>query len=251
MQHEEPLASRILLVRHAMTVVDAGRSSREWDLEEGAWRDVLSLAAHLGPFNVDGIITSPERKAVATAGIIATELRLPVVADPALHEQGGEAVPWIRSERVFREAVARHFAWPTGVVLGNESSDDAVKRFGAGVQRARARYRFPLLVGHGRVMSGFIARIADTEPMEVWDARCVRCGVPEQDMATYWREGNAMTTSARLAAAISSGMIPAIVAFVVLIVADSSVNAAIVAALIIWIGLAAAMWVRFGRRGHV
>lgn len=60
-----------------------------------------------------------------------------------------------------------------------------------------------------------------------------------------------MTTSARLAAAISSGMIPAIVAFVVLIVADSSVDAAIVASLIIWIGLAAVMWIRFGRRGHV
>jgi hypothetical protein len=60
-----------------------------------------------------------------------------------------------------------------------------------------------------------------------------------------------MTTSARLAAAISSGLIPAIVAFVVLIVADSSVDAAIVAALIIWIGLAAVMWIRFGRRGHV
>ncbi len=168
MQHEEPLESRILVVRHAKPVVDAGRPSREWDLAESTRDDVLSLAARLGPFDVDGIITSPERKAVATAGIIATELRLAVVEDPAMHEQGGEAVPWIGSESAFHEAVARHFARPAEVVLGNESSDDAVKRFGAGVERARAHYRFPLLVGHGRVMSGFIARITDTHPMQVW-----------------------------------------------------------------------------------
>jgi broad specificity phosphatase PhoE len=168
MPPEEPLAPRIVLVRHAKPMVDPGRPSHEWDLEDGAWEDVVSLAAHLGPFDVDGIITSPERKAVATAGIIATELRLPVVVEPALHEQGSQAVPWVGSERVFREAVARHFARPREVVLGNESSDDAVKRFCAGVERARACYRFPLLVGHGRVMSGFIAPIAETRPMEIW-----------------------------------------------------------------------------------
>lgn len=60
-----------------------------------------------------------------------------------------------------------------------------------------------------------------------------------------------MTTSVRLAAAISSGLIPAIVAFAVLMVVESDLNAALVTALIIWIVLAVVMWVRFGRGGHV
>lgn len=60
-----------------------------------------------------------------------------------------------------------------------------------------------------------------------------------------------MTTSVRLAAAVASGLMPAIVAFVVLAIVDDDVNAALVTALIIWIGLAVVMWIRFGRRGHV
>ena len=60
-----------------------------------------------------------------------------------------------------------------------------------------------------------------------------------------------MTTATRLAAAITSGLVPAIVAFVVLAVVDDDVNAALVTALIIWIGLAIVMWIRFGRCGHV
>lgn len=60
-----------------------------------------------------------------------------------------------------------------------------------------------------------------------------------------------MTTSVRLAAAVASGLMPAIVAFVVLMVVESDLSAALVTALIIWAGLAVVMWVRFGRRGHV
>ena len=60
-----------------------------------------------------------------------------------------------------------------------------------------------------------------------------------------------MTTSARLAAAIASGLMPAIVAFVVLMVVGSNLNTALVAGLIIWVGLALMMWVRFGRSGQV
>jgi hypothetical protein len=59
-----------------------------------------------------------------------------------------------------------------------------------------------------------------------------------------------MTGASRAAAAISAGVLPAIVAFLVLIVVDGDRTAALVTALIVWIGLSAAMWVRFGRPGR-
>jgi hypothetical protein len=59
-----------------------------------------------------------------------------------------------------------------------------------------------------------------------------------------------MTTSARLAAAITSGLFPAIVAFVVLMVIDGDVNASLITAVIIWLGMTAVMWVRFGKRSR-
>ena len=56
----------------------------------------------------------------------------------------------------------------------------------------------------------------------------------------------ALTGSPRLAAAISAGLVPAIVAFFVLYVIDGDLTASLVTAAIVWAGLSAVMWVRFG-----
>ena len=57
-----------------------------------------------------------------------------------------------------------------------------------------------------------------------------------------------MTTSSRAVAAITAGLMPAIVAFVVLMVIDGDVTASLVTAIIVWLGMTAVMWVRFGKR---
>lgn len=57
-----------------------------------------------------------------------------------------------------------------------------------------------------------------------------------------------MTGAPRMAAAITAGVTPAIVAFVVLLVVDGEWPAALVTALIVWVALSAVMWARFGRR---
>lgn len=168
MAREESLAPRIVLVRHAKPVVDPQCPAHDWGLVEGAEENLLSLVARLRPLDVDGIITSPERKAAATARIIAIELGLGVVEEPALREQGGEYVPWIGTKHGFRAAVGGHFARPEEAMLGNESSTEAVERFITAIERARARYHLPLLVTHGRVMSGFLARVLDTYAVSVW-----------------------------------------------------------------------------------
>jgi len=59
-----------------------------------------------------------------------------------------------------------------------------------------------------------------------------------------------METSPRVAAAISSGFVPAVVAFVVLWIIDRDVMAALVTALIIWVGMSVVMWYRFGKRAR-
>lgn len=57
----------------------------------------------------------------------------------------------------------------------------------------------------------------------------------------------AMAGPPRLGAAVSAGLVPAIVAFIVLFVIDRDVVAALVTAAIVWIGLSIVMWVRFGK----
>ena len=168
MKLEKSLAPRLVLVRHAEPVVDPQRLAHEWQLADGAEKEALSLAAQLRSLGVDGIMTSPERKAAATAEVIAIVLGLELGEETLLREQGGESVPWFESGSAFRTAVADHFSRPDEVVLGNESSNEAVERFATAVERARSRYRFPLLVAHGRIMSGFAGRVIDTHPMDFW-----------------------------------------------------------------------------------
>ena len=58
-----------------------------------------------------------------------------------------------------------------------------------------------------------------------------------------------MTTSSRLVAAVTAGLMPAIVAFVVLMVIEGDVTASLVTAVIVWLGMTAVMWMRFKKRG--
>jgi len=57
-----------------------------------------------------------------------------------------------------------------------------------------------------------------------------------------------VTTSTRAAAAITSGLMPAIVAFVVLMFIDGDLTASLITGIIVWVGMTAVMWVRFGKR---
>lgn len=57
-----------------------------------------------------------------------------------------------------------------------------------------------------------------------------------------------MTRSSRAIAAVTAGFLPALVAFVVLLLIDSDWPAALISSLIIGIGLSIVMWIRFGKR---
>jgi len=168
MGKERPAATRIVLVRHALPVIDPGRPAREWVLDGGAAASVTRLADALRDMEVDGILTSPEPKASGTARLIASELGLAVTEDSGLREQGGDRLPWFSDPEDFFAAVAEHFARPHNAVLGAESSTGAVNRFAAAIDRACADCRFPVVVTHGRVMCGYIGRVLGTDPMVTW-----------------------------------------------------------------------------------
>lgn len=157
----------IVLVRHARPVIDPGRPPGEWGLDEGYAADLASFAETLRPLGIDGVVTSPEPKAVGTARAIVDALTVPMSEDDDLREQGNGPIPWF-SDDEFRRVVAEHFRRPDEIVLGAESSADAGRRFAAAVERARARFRFPALVSHGRVMCGYLAGVLERDPTPIW-----------------------------------------------------------------------------------
>jgi broad specificity phosphatase PhoE len=159
---------RVLLVRHAQPVIVPDRPAGEWVLADQASEAVRLLAKGMRGLNPDGVVASPEPKALGTAHILATGLGLPLDEDKALREQGRDSIPWIEGEAEFRAAVSDHFLRSGAVVFGDESSSDAVSRFAAAVERALAVHRFPVLVTHGRIMCGYIGRVLGRDPMDFW-----------------------------------------------------------------------------------
>jgi broad specificity phosphatase PhoE len=139
-----------------------------WVLEPSAAGRVARLAKQIQTLGGDGVVASPEPKALETGKIIADELGVSLWVDPDLREQGGEQVPWIEPVEEFQAAVAEHFSRPTDVVLGVESSSAAVDRFEMAVNRARMRRRCPVLVSHGRIICGYMARAVGIDPMSIW-----------------------------------------------------------------------------------
>lgn len=160
-------ARKLVLVRHALPVIVQDRPPEEWSLHDDAAADVECLAGELRRQGIDGIVTSPEPKAIGTAHLIATKLDIPVTEDDALREQGGGSVPWLEGE-AFGRTVAEHFARPDEAVFGTETSNAAADRFAIGVDRACRQYTLPAIVTHGRVMCAWLRRAVGRDPMEIW-----------------------------------------------------------------------------------
>lgn len=166
---DEDVTPRLVLIRHARPVIDPARPAGVWPLADDARDSVIWLAEVIAPLAADGIVSSPEPKALDTARLIATHSDLPLRENTSLREQGGDTIPWFPEPDRFRAAVREHFSRADEAVFGNESSADATARFAGAVERARARYRVPVLVTHGRVMCGYLGATFGVDPFEIWE----------------------------------------------------------------------------------
>jgi broad specificity phosphatase PhoE len=183
-------AESVVLVRHAKPIIDPNRRAGEWAIDKDASGDVLRFTESFRELRADGIVSSPEPKALGTARLIADALDLSVREDADLREQGNDVVPWFDEPADFRRAVAEHFRRSSEVVFGSESSEEAVDRFAAAVSDARSRSALPIIVSHGRVMCGYMSSVCDVDPVEIWeDLRLPDAFLLRLDTRTFTRVG--------------------------------------------------------------
>jgi len=99
-------------------------------------------------------------------------------------------LPWMDAPEAFTAAVRRHFEQPRAAVLGDEPSAEAAGRFSSAVERARSRYRFPVLVTHGRVMCAYLGATTGIDPMRAWERlRMPDALILDMESGTYARAG--------------------------------------------------------------
>lgn len=163
------MPTALVLVKHAMPVLDPSRAAREWQL--GAEGDLQSkrLASRLRAFAPLRLVTSPEPKASTTGQLVAAELGLHVSSVEALREFDRPVLPLVSKAEHERQN-APIFADLTRPVLGAESGRDALNRFSAavGAELARTVAQSLVVITHGTMISLFVAAHNQVDAFELW-----------------------------------------------------------------------------------
>ena len=143
--------------------------ANQWHLSEEGRLRCQVLAQKLAIYQLDVIVSSIEPKAIETAQLLASHLGKPLEVAEGLHEHDRSKVGFLEKER-FEAAVAHFFSHPEALVLGNETADQAHRRFSQGVAGVLARYPSAnvALITHGTVMSLFVSRLTALEPFSLW-----------------------------------------------------------------------------------
>ncbi|HEY9233594.1 MULTISPECIES: histidine phosphatase family protein [Phenylobacterium] len=157
---------RLILVKHGRPQIAPDQPRSHWALSPEGRIDARSLARKLGPLAPDRLACSPEPKARDTALAMGLELGLTPIEDAGFREQEADHNPFVAQE-VFEAQVARMFARPGELVMGEETGDAAQARFGAALGRLEAATT-PIIVAHGRVITLWLSRRLGFEPMPFW-----------------------------------------------------------------------------------
>ncbi len=163
--------SELLLVRHSRPVIDPGVPVEDWRLGDEGRALCRPLAEVLRPYAPSEVFTSTDPKALETAEIVGRYLQVPVWPTAGLHEHRS---PFLNEG--LQEAIERFFSRPDERVLGDESANEALRRFSAaveGVVTSKAGETVAI-VAHGRVISLFVAAKTGGTALEIWRA----CGHP-------------------------------------------------------------------------
>lgn len=160
----------LLLVKHAQPDIIPNVPAREWRLGERGRAQSARLAEALRPYRLGVVVSSDEPKAVETGRIVAEILGLPYHSAPGLREHDITGEPYLDDPAAFEVAVKSLFSVPERRVFGNESAEEALRRFSGAVERGLEPYPNDdiVLVAHGRVNTLFVAAYNDVEPFAFW-----------------------------------------------------------------------------------
>ncbi|MDQ3703582.1 MAG: phosphoglycerate mutase family protein [Chloroflexota bacterium] len=174
-----PEAHRVILVRHARSLVEPARHPREWGMTEegeGAARRLAALALFE---HASGFYAGPEPKMVATLAPVATDHGHEVQTAAAFAET--ESGAWI-GEAEFYATVERFLTAPDAPPApGWEPARVATARFAVGVERLRAAHPPVLQPGHalpgtfviasgGRMLTAYLAQLLGLPPETMFPA---------------------------------------------------------------------------------
>lgn len=172
------MLARLILIKHAMPVVDGAIPAAQWRLGEEGREGARRLAADLKRWEPFFVVSSVEPKAWETAAILAQRLRVPCAAVAGLHEHE-RPVPGLDGREQFHAKVRALFERPDELIFGAETANQARARFTAAVEDALDWWgqRVPaegeqalVVVAHGTVITLLCQAWCGVDPFPFWDA---------------------------------------------------------------------------------
>lgn len=152
---------RLLLVRHGQSTGNSSgviQGHLDFELSELGLQQARATAKRLADEQVDRIVSSPLRRAVDTAGLIAESLGLAVETDPALLEYNIGMIAGLTGAQVRErhpEVVEAYRRGERPVLPGEEGRDVFLKRVSGALEVLRESGQTVVAVAHGGVIGAF------------------------------------------------------------------------------------------------
>lgn len=172
--------SSLFFIRHSAVAVEPGVAAAQWHLSPEGRERARTLARQLALYRPTLFVTSEEPKAQETGQIMAETLGVAWRSAPNLHEHDRRGMPYITDVAQFKAAVARFFARPNDLVLGNETAVQARTRLATAVASLLEEHRDKRLaiVTHGTVLTALLAAHNPAlEPFSFWRSLALPCAL--------------------------------------------------------------------------
>lgn len=163
----------LILIRHSTPVIIPSQAPSEWPLSSNGIRRCHRLVELLATAKIKYLFSSPEKKAVQTAEIIAKKLDLTIQIEPGIHEHLRNPDQLPKSKQDFQVLVRQVFKFPNQIIFGQETGDQAWQRFSSALIQLMSEHSILsdqsiACVTHGTVMSLYISRLIGIEPYSFW-----------------------------------------------------------------------------------
>ena len=160
----------LILIRHAETQQEPGRSAHDWTLTPEGIARCSDLAHSLAPYQISTLYSSHENKARLTAQHVAQVLGIAHNSAADLHETQRSTAPYYAELADFQEHIRRGMAEPQRVIFGEEAFGAALARFSLAIDALLTKHSQETIgvVTHGTVMSLFLGKRCNLDSYSFW-----------------------------------------------------------------------------------
>jgi broad specificity phosphatase PhoE len=149
--------------------MDYEQAPATWALSEQGVADSRTRAGELRVLGLSELVSSEEPKALATAREIADGLGIGWRTAPGLHEHERDPFPYLE-DAAWQALIRRLFDSPDELVMGRETANQALARFGEAVDDVLSSSPTGSIgiVTHGTVMALYAAKVKGEDPYPIW-----------------------------------------------------------------------------------